>query len=385
MTQRHQERRLKDRVPEQPAGAPLQRVRSALQESEERLRCILANSVDVLYRRNLQTDQYDCVSPSVEAITGYTPEEFTSAGLQSTIDRIHPDDLEPAMLAIDEVMRSPEGRGSAVYRYRRKDGAYRWFADRYTVIRDAQGAPLYWVGTVSDVTDLREAEDALRHSRDSLESAVRERTAQLHSMAALLIGAEEAERARIGHVLHEDLQQILAGLRFALLAPRYNPPGVGTSPLVKDIDQAIEVTRELSAQLLPPTVAAGGLAEVLAWLADDMRTRFGLNVRVSAAEGAEFERATTRAFAIRAARELLLNVVKHAATDAAQLNVAALDSGHVRIALTDQGAGFDASETPAGGLGLFRIRERAAFLGGDLQVTASRGAGTCVVLTLPRR
>jgi PAS domain S-box-containing protein len=365
------------------AAAPL--LQRALQESEERLRCVLANSVDVIYRRNLQADLYDCVSPSVETITGYTPAEFMRGGLQSTIERIHPDDLESAMLAIDRVMGSPDGRGRALYRYRRKDGVYRWFADHYTVTRDGRGAPLYWVGTVRDVTDLKEAEGSLLRSRDSLEAVVRERTAQLHAMTAELIGVEEAERARIGHVLHEDLQQILAGLRFALLAPRHNPPGSTTASLVELVDQALQVARELSAELLPPTVAEGNLADVLEWLASDMQARFGLQVGLTVAEGAEFDDEAMRTFAIRAVRELLLNVVKHAGAGHASLDVAMLADSRLRLTLADQGAGFDASGAVPGGLGLFRIRERAAFLGGELQVTAARGKGTTVALTLPRR
>ncbi|OGV84949.1 MAG: hypothetical protein A3K19_23185 [Lentisphaerae bacterium RIFOXYB12_FULL_65_16] len=82
----------------------LAQAKAAALEDRERLRSVLDNSLDVIYRRNLRTDHYDCVSPSVEKLTGYTPEEFTSGGLQSTVDRVHPDDVADARRAIEDVM-----------------------------------------------------------------------------------------------------------------------------------------------------------------------------------------------------------------------------------------------------------------------------------------
>jgi hypothetical protein len=55
--------------------ARVKQTQQSLAQIEEKFQSILANSVDVLYRRNLKTDRYDCVSPSVQVLTGYTPEE----------------------------------------------------------------------------------------------------------------------------------------------------------------------------------------------------------------------------------------------------------------------------------------------------------------------
>ena len=371
-----------------PGARPsaLQRPRNRLEllESPSRFGSILANSVDVLYRRNLRTDQYDYVSPSVLALTGYTPREFTSGGLRSTLDRIHPDDLRQSQGAVAEVMRNPDGHGRAVYRYRRKDGVYRWFSDYYTVIRDAKGRPRYWVGTVRDVTDLKRAEESLKRSRRQLEATVKFRTAQLRAMTAKLIGAEEAERERIGQILHEDLQQILVWLRYAIEAPAAGRSPRHTKQLLGIVDRAIHVARSLSRDLLPPLAEEESLREGLARLAGDMRQRFGLVIQLRMAHATEPKTQALRVFIFRAVSELLLNIVKHAGSRTAQLRIGISDENWIRVDLRDRGRGFNVKGLRPAGLGLFRIRERAVHFGGDLQVVSTPGGGTRILLTLPK-
>ncbi|MHC5034038.1 MAG: sensor histidine kinase, partial [Planctomycetota bacterium] len=86
-------------------------------------------------------------------------------------------------------------------------------------------------------------------------------------------------------------------------------------------------------------------------------------------------------------RELLLNVVKHAAANAATVSVHAED-GEVRISVEDDGVGFDAAALGVHGhrtegFGLFSIRERLDHLGGRLELQSEPGAGTRAVVTAP--
>lgn len=346
---------------------------------------ILANSVDVLYRRDLIADRYDYVSPSVRALTGYTQSEFMRGGIHSTVSRIHRDDVKQALCAIENVMKSPTGKGRAEYRYRRKDEKYRWFSDYYTVIRDARGRPRYWVGTVRDITDLKKAEASLKRAQGFLEQRVKKRTTQLRAMTAKLIGAEEAERERIGHILHEDLQQILVWLRYAIEAP---PKGLSRKELrsqVLDIvDKAIQRTRSLSADLLPPILVGESLRDGLVRLAGDMEHQCGLVVTLKVSAVAEPKSEAMRVFICRAVRELLLNIVKHAGSRKAGLRVSLSSGETIRVEIRDRGRGFDVSRLRSVGLGLFRIRERAVHFGGDLKVASTPGNGTRITLILPK-
>jgi PAS domain-containing protein len=102
--------------------ARVKQTEQSLTHIEEKFQSILANSVDVLYRRNLKTDRYDCVSPSVHALTGYSPEEFMSGGLQTTINRIHPDDVERSKRAIEGILYfSQRSRTYSQHRQARRD------------------------------------------------------------------------------------------------------------------------------------------------------------------------------------------------------------------------------------------------------------------------
>ena len=361
------------------------RKRERLLQSPTHFGSILANSLDVLYRRNISTDRYDYVSPSVQALTGYSAAEFLRGRLSTTVNRVHPDDAARARRAIDEVMSSPTGRGRAEYRYRRKDGAYRWFSDYFTVIRDARGRPRYWVGTVRDITDLKKAETSLKRAHHHMESAVRQRTAQLRAMTAKLIAAEETERERIGHILHEDLQQILVWLRYAIETPS---KGVSRearrAQLVDIVDKAIERTRSLSADLLPPMLAGETLREGLVRLAGDMQQKCGLAVQLKVSPAAEPSSEALRMFICRAVRELLLNIVKHAECRTAHVTVGRSGGDWIRVTLRDRGRGFDSKGIRPAGLGLFRIRERTVHFGGDMQVASIPGGGTRITLLLPK-
>ncbi|MCK9306970.1 MAG: PAS domain S-box protein [Methanoculleus sp.] len=144
----------------------------ALRESEERFRAVLENSLDAAYQRNLQADRYDYMSPVIQEILGFTPEEMAAMKIEEVMDRIHPDDRSPVEAELANAIAS--GRGLLEYRFRAKDGEYRWLADHFTVIRDPDGRPLYRGGIVRDVTGKKWAEKELARTHRDLESAHRE-------------------------------------------------------------------------------------------------------------------------------------------------------------------------------------------------------------------
>src|SRR5665647_575933 len=134
----------------------------ALRESEERFRSVLENSLDAAYRRDLQNDRCDYMSPVIEQITGFSVEEMSAMNINEALDHIHPDE-RPGVSA--EMARAFDiGFGNFEYRFKRKDGKYRWLADLHKVIKDQNGRLLFIGGTVRDITERKEAEEALRLS-----------------------------------------------------------------------------------------------------------------------------------------------------------------------------------------------------------------------------
>ncbi len=100
-------------------------------------------------------------------------------------DYIHPDDLDVAAACwADALARAVDYE--VEFRIRRHDGAYRWFLARAQPVRDAAGATVGWVGTNTDINDLRETENALRIVNETLEAQVAARTAELQAKEARL-------------------------------------------------------------------------------------------------------------------------------------------------------------------------------------------------------
>ena len=112
----------------------------AAKESEERLREVLENSLDASYKRNLQTNTYDYFSSVSERIFGYTQDEMKDLPLAITLDLIDPDDAPEIQSVLAKAMSDSAGKAYQIeYRFKHKDGQYRWLRDKFILMRDEQG------------------------------------------------------------------------------------------------------------------------------------------------------------------------------------------------------------------------------------------------------
>jgi PAS domain S-box-containing protein len=121
----------------------------------------------VLYSYRAEGDHAPTfVSDSIRRLLGYEPREYLQ-GPGFWLDRVHPDDL-PRVTA--GLARLPEaGEHACEYRFRHKDGAYRWVEDRARLVRGADGTPLEVVGSWADAGPRRRAEEARREAEQRLE------------------------------------------------------------------------------------------------------------------------------------------------------------------------------------------------------------------------
>ncbi len=253
--------------------------------------------------------------------------------------------------------------------------------------------------TLTDITDRKHAEDELRDLKDELEQRVAKRTLELEErsgdlrrLVVELSGVEARERQRLAVLLHDDLQQVLVGIRFHLESAigRVKDGPQVLEPLNAAVDllrEAVEKARNLSHELSPTVLRQHGLVAGLRWLAHRLQRQHGLEVRLEAEEaeiGDTPEAITLLAFA--AVRELLFNIVKHAGVTEAEV-LLRRTNGHLQVAVHDEGRGFDPTYADRGGpppgLGLLGIRERVEALGGAIEVESIPGDGCRVRLEIP--
>lgn len=372
-------------------------VESALRESEERFRTMADNIAQFAW----MTDEKGWIfwyNQRWFDYTGTTPEEMAGWGWTKVH---HPDHVDRV---VEKFRRHiDEGLGwEDTFPLRSKEGAYRWFLSRAFPVRDAEGRVLRWFGTNTDITEQRKVEEALRHSEarlrelnDTLEHRVAERTGSLQRQTRLLrllanelTDAEQRERKKLATTLHDGLQQTLVAIKMHLpIAAR----GDGDEALEKVtvlVNEAIHASRTLAYELSPPILANAPFGKAIQWLADWFRDKHRFAITVLVAEELPELPENLKSFLFNAARELLLNAVKHAGVSEAKLRLYIDPADQLRLDVEDRGRGFD----PAGlvaeisesyGFGLFSIEERLKALGGGLDIHSAPGAGTRFGIWLP--
>jgi PAS domain S-box-containing protein len=146
------------------------RAEKELRLSEERFRSILNNSLDVIYCVDVQSGLYEYISPSVEQVVGFSPEELMALDNKTSLALIHPDYVTRLKAAIS--LSEKKGFSEVEYRQITRHGDYRWISNRMSVTKDSKGQPLYRYGNLRDITERRNSEDKLMDAQNKLKIAL---------------------------------------------------------------------------------------------------------------------------------------------------------------------------------------------------------------------
>ena len=351
-------------------------MRAAQQRSDDTLlRALMVNVPGAIYRSAWHANHtLALISDEIERISGYPPENFIASAKRTLMSIVHPDDHERVM---EEVSRAAKEDGAFVVEYRivRADGGVRWVLDRGQLIH-GPGGRRWMDGAIFDITDRREAEEALR--RREVEEA---RTAELLASRARIVEAADAARRKIERDLHDGAQQRLVTLALDVRVAR--------SRLKTDPESAGPVPRPpRPGALAGVRGAARARARHPPRGADRPRARSRDRDAGRARDGAgRGRRAPRRATAARWRRrprtspvsEALTNVAKYAHATHATVRLANDDDSLV-VEVQDDGIGGAKAGT---GSGLSGLADRVGAVDGSLIVTSPPGQGTLVRAVLP--
>jgi two-component system sensor histidine kinase UhpB len=350
--------------------------------SQQRFESVALAATDAIWDLNFET-RVLWWSEGMHKLFGYPPDEVSNKP-EWWAERLHPDDKDRVLTSIRGVGEKG-GRGwSGHYRFRRKDGSYASVVDRGFILADVKGKPARIVGGISDVTEREQAEQALEASRR-----------QLRALSARLQAVREEERAMVAREIHDELGQVLTALKINLdwlerkLGARDNDSTL--NPLLDRVvesaeiaDAAISSVQKIAAELRPSSLDDLGLAAALEHEAQRFQQRTGISCEVKKPKDPiELPReAATAVF--RIFQESLTNVARHA--KASEVRAALEMEGEtIVLCVEDNGCGIAPEAlTNKRSLGLLGMRERAAVLGGEVEVGAALPRGTRVRLRLPR-
>jgi signal transduction histidine kinase len=210
---------------------------------------------------------------------------------------------------------------------------------------------------------------------------------ELRRLSNQLILVQEEERRTISRELHDEVGQVLTGLRMELGTLTYGKSDevfrIRLESVKELTEKALLSVRNLALLLRPSMLDDLGLEPALRWQAKEFSQRTGVPVVVTIQSKLDRFPEPIRICLYRIIQEALTNCSKHAKAQRVALTIKA-EGGVVFASVQDDGIGFDAQHLQkTQGLGLLGMGERVRALRGHVTVTSRPGTGTLVNLSLP--
>lgn len=196
------------------------RAEEKLKDSEERLRLAMTAANQGLYDLNLQTGEA-IVSPQYAIMLGHDPNQFQETNA-NWLKRLHPEDTERVTEIYQAYVRGASPNYIVEFRQRTQDGNWKWILSVGKIVAwDESGQPLRMLGTHTDISDRKQAEEALLQINSQLELRVEERTAQLKQAKEAAEAANRAKSTFLANMSHELRTPLNAILGFSQLMVRH--------------------------------------------------------------------------------------------------------------------------------------------------------------------
>jgi PAS domain S-box-containing protein len=345
----------------------------ALHESEERYRLLVEVSPDPIWVHC--EGQLVLANPAGLTLLGASgPEQVIG---RSWLDFIHPDFHESVRRRrqqLHEGLSVP----SITLKLLRLDGTLLDVEANATPFT-YQGKPAI-LAVGRDITERKRSEEALRDYAERLEVLSRR-----------VIEVQETERRNLAHELHDEIGQSLIAVKITLQRKQHQPESTALAPYLEDsiavVDEAIRQVRDLSLDLRPSLLDDLGLVPALRWYVDRQAQRSGLNLQLIAKPLETSPPPEVETACFRVVQDALTNAMHHAHAQRVRIELQQKEA-ELHVVVQDDGIGFDVAQqraraTRGESMGLLSMEERAALLGGRLEIISAHARGTTVHACFP--
>jgi len=345
----------------------LEMTQKELRSSEQRYRQLFENALDAIWLHDLEGNII-AVNRSAEILTGYSIEKLVKMNVKSFLSE---ESLNLAGQIRHKLLTGETVAQPYEQRIIRKDGS-EVFIQMATSVVVINGEPAAFQHIARDVTEQRRMQE---NSRFYLQQATR---------------AQEEERKRISHELHDDTIQSLVVLSRQLDSIASSDKGLSEEnrrrleELWQQTDGILRGVRRLSQDLRPAALDRLGLLPALEWLASDVTEYSTISTKVNVIGEERRLPEEVEIVLFRITQEALRNVWRHSGATNAEITVE-FDQDKTRITIRDNGKGFNLPEKMGdlardGKLGIAGMYERAQLIGGTLKVESQRDKGTSVIV-----
>ena len=219
--------------------------------------------------------------------------------------------------------------------------------------------------------------------KHQVEAELRANTLQLQTLSRRVLEAQETERRRVAHELHDELGQALTAIKINLQT-RGRFQNVSTEGLdsenIRILDDALQQVRRLALALRPSMLDDLGLGPALRWLGEQTAARSGFEVTMNIPVLEPRLPPDMETACFRIVQEALTNIMRHAGAKHVTIDLQREDASMV-LSVQDDGRGFDLAAVRSravhgGSMGVSGMQERALLVGGQLEITSAPGQGS---------
>lgn len=344
-------------------------IEKQLRDANNRLMNLSRATDNAIWEWDMQTGKIFRNEALLDMI-GYPTEE--TKGLSWWLRRVHPEDRNRVSDKVKETTEKNQISWQDEYRFKCLDGSYKHIRDRGFVMYE-NGLPVRMIGSLQDVTAYKELEDQLL-----LEKLQRQK-----EISETVIRVQEKERTRIGHELHDNVNQILGTVKLFvdMLNPSQKEEKILKEKSIQYLASAIEEIRKLSKELVVPEINEKGLIDNIRRVVDDIQVSTDIRIKFTHDLENNSLSPGKKVTLFRIVQEQMKNIVKY--SKAQQVDIFLQCKGEdLQLIIKDDGIGFDLKQTKRG-IGLSNIHDRTRFYNGTVDILTSPGNGCMLTVTMP--